>query len=115
MENLDPLQRLDQAMADVSDVYVMLGVDAETYCAGLEQSLRKSICVPFSLSATVEEPGFPEAGIGSTISGQCVAHADGYWLVYQSEHDRFVCFWGVEIGKLAVPGIFGSPLGCWSS
>ena len=58
-------------------------------------------------------PGFPGARVGSVISGQCVAHRAGYWLVYQSEHDCFYCFWGSDSSNLGAHGVFGQPLYCW--
>jgi hypothetical protein len=112
---VDPLERLDAQIPDVTDVYVGDGWDAESYIAGLEAELRRAICPPFPITAKVDEPGFPDVAVGETIAGQCVAHSAGYWLVYQPERDRFLCFWGTEAGNLSAPGIFGSPLGCWSS
>ena len=112
---VDPLERLNAQMHDVSDVYIGEGWDAKNYLTGLASGLRESICVPFTVTATVEEPGFPDAKVGDKISGQCVAQSDGYWLIYQPENDRFLCFWGRDAEHLGAPGIFGSPLGCWSS
>lgn len=60
-------------------------------------------------------PGFPRTAVGSSISGQCVAHNAGYWLVYQPEQDRFYCFWGTDRNNLGAHGVFGSPLYCWSA
>ncbi len=113
--SVDPIVRIEAHLHDVSDVYVGAGWDAESYIADLESSLREAICKPFAESAKVEEPGFPDVGVGDIISGQCVAQSKGYWLIYQSENDRFLCFWGTSIDNLSAPGIFGSPLGCWSS
>jgi hypothetical protein len=115
MASFDPLARLDAQISDVSDVYVGAGQDAESYIAGLEQALREAVCAPFLVTAKVDEPGFPDANVGDTITGQCVAHSEGYWLIYQSEKDRFMCFWGADVDSLGAPGIFGSPLGCWSA
>ena len=115
MVALDPLERLDAQMADVSDVYVGAGWDSDDYIAGLEAGLRSVICLPFVGSAEVEETGIPDTVLGEMISGQCVAHSEGYWLVYQPETDRFLCFWGTDVENLGAHGIFGSPLGCWSA
>jgi len=115
MVSFDPLVRLDAQMSDVADVYVGAGWDAESYIAGLEQALREAVCSPFVVTAKVDEPGFPDANIGDTITGHCVAHSEGYWLIYQPEKDRFLCFWGTDADNLGAPGISGSPLGCWSS
>jgi hypothetical protein len=115
MVSSDPLARLDAQMSDVTDVYVGAGSNAESYIAGLERALREAVCTPFPVTAKVDEPGFPEANIGDQITGQCVAHSEGNWLIYQSEEDRFLCFWGADVDNLGAPGIFGSPLGCWSS
>lgn len=111
----NPLERLEAAMGDRSDVYVGAGWDADAYYAGVEKGLRAAICEPFPISAVVSEPGFPDFGVGSVISGICVAHSNGYWLAYQSDRDRFVCFWGETSDELSAPGIFGSPLGCWTA
>ncbi|MFC0202755.1 hypothetical protein [Novosphingobium soli] len=115
MALFDPLVRLDAQMSDVSDVYVGAGKDVESYIGGLERALREAVCAPFLVTAQVVEPGFPDANVGDTITGHCVAHSEGYWLVYQSENDRFLCFWGTDVDDLAAPGIFGSPLRCWSA
>lgn len=111
----DAVERLEAKLQDVSDVYIGAGWDAESYIAGLVGSLREAICPPFAVTAKVEEPGFPDAKVGDKISGDCVAHREGYWLVYQRENDRFLCFWGTDAAHLSAPGIFGSPLACWSS
>ena len=111
----DPLERLAAQMSDVDDVYIGKDWDVESYIAGLISGLREAVCEPFYITAKVEEPGFPDVKAGDRISGQCVAHSEGYWLVYQPENDRFLCFWGADIDNLGAPGIFGSPLGCWSS
>lgn len=115
MVSFDPLARLYAQMSDVTDVYVGAGWDAESYIAGLKGALSEAVCNPFPVTAKVDEPGFPDANIGDTITGQCVAHSEGYWLIYQPEKDRFLCFWGADVDNLRAPGIFGSPLGCWSS
>lgn len=115
MTSFDPLARLDAQMSDVSDVYVGAGQDAESYIGDLERALREAVCAPFLVTATVDEPGIPDANVGDTITGQCVAHSEGYWLIYQSENDRFMCFSGADVENLGAPGIFGSPLGCWSA
>jgi len=111
----DPLARLDAQMSDVGDVYVGVGQDAESYIAALERGLREAVCTPFLVTAKVDKPGIPDANVGDTITGQCVAYSKGYWLIYQSENDRFMCFWGTDVDNLGAPGIFGSPLGCWSA
>ena len=113
--SLDPLARLKARMSDISDVYVSPSWNAESYIAGLENEVREAICAPFPVHAKVEEPGFPDAKVGDTITGQCVAHSDGYWLVYQSDRDEFLCFWGPDVDNLGAPGISGSPLYCWSA
>jgi len=114
-ETASPLARLESALSDTSDVYVNAGVDASAYYTRLADSIRRNLCEPFSVSAVVQEPGFPDAAIGSTISGQCLAHHAGYWLVYQPERDVFYCFWGQEPSNLGAHGVFGSPLYCWSA
>lgn len=111
----DSLVRLEASMSDTSDVYVGADWNRASYLAGVEQSLRDAACTPFPISATVVAPGFPDAKEGTVISGICVASAGGYWLVHQPDRDRFLCFWGRDIEHLSSPGIYGSPLGCWTA
>ena len=107
--------RLEQALLETSDVYVEASVDRDSYLADLAENIRQHRCEPFPISATVTPPGFPDVEDGSVISGLCVARNAGYWLVYQPEQDRFYCFWGTKLEALSAPGIFGSPLYCWSA
>lgn len=109
------IEKLERALSDPTGVYIGPGVDADTYLAGLASDVRAHICPPFPVSATVMPPGFPDAQVGSVISGQCVAHRVGYWLVYQPEHDYFYCFWGSDSSNLGAHGVFGQPLYCWSA
>ena len=112
----DPLlARLESAFTDTSDVYVASGLDAPEYFAALEADIRSHVCTPFPLSATVMPPGFPDFQVGEIVSGHCVAHNAGYWLVYQTDRDAFYCFWGLDPADLGAPGVFGSPLYCWSA
>ncbi len=107
--------KLDEALAETSDVFVGSGTDPARYFSDLAADIRANICDPFAIHATVVEPGFPDTEIGSTISGECVAHKDGYWLVYQPDQDRFYCFWGSDPANLGAHGVSGSPLYCWSA
>ena len=109
------LIKLERALTDTSGVYVGAGVDAKSYFSSLASDILAHICMPFPVSATVMHPGFPDAALGSTISGHCVAHRVGYWLVYQPDQDRFYCFWGTDQSNLGAHGVFGSPLYCWSA
>jgi hypothetical protein len=109
------LTKLEAALSDTSDVFVAPGADVQSYFSGLVDSIRRNICEPFSVSAKVMPPGFPDSAQDSIISGQCLAHNDGYWLVYQPEQDRFYCFWGDNPSNLGAHGVFGSPLCCWSA
>lgn len=109
------LAKLEASLSDTSDVYIGQGVDAESYIAGLINDIRAHICEPFPVTATVTEPGFPDATPGSTLTGLCVARHAGYWLVYSIEQDRFYCFWGEDLNSLGAHGVFGSPLSCWSA
>jgi hypothetical protein len=109
------LQKLQAALEDTSGVYINAGVDEHSYLSALASDILANLCKPFPLSATVMPPGFPDAPLGSTITGQCLAHKSGYWLVYQPEQDRFYCFWGTDQGSLGAHGVFGSPLYCWSA
>ena len=109
------LTKLEAALSDTSGVYVNSGVDAERYFDELRCSIRSSVCEPFLVSARVMPPGFPDMVLGEVISGQCIAHQDGYWLVYQRAQDRFYCFWGESPSNLGAHGVSGSPLYCWSA
>lgn len=110
------LARLESALADTSGVYVDAGVDAVAYFRELADDIRAHLCEPFAVTATVEPPGFPDAAVGDTLSGVCVARSDaGYWLVYQPEQDRFRCFWGASEDRLGAHGVYVSPLYCWSA
>lgn len=115
MPNVSPIEKLETALGDTSDVYVNAGIDEHVYFAELADDIRRHACQPFEVSAVVMPPGFPDASVGSIISGQCVAHNAGYWLVYQPEQDRFYCFWGTDPSHLGAHGVFGSPLYCWSA
>ena len=106
---------LEAALSDTTGVLVPKGTDAATYLAGLAEGIRSHLCDPFPVSAVVTEPGFPDRPVGGTISGVCVAHSEGYWLVYEEGRDRFLCFWGTDASQLGAPGIYGSPLYCWSA
>lgn len=90
-------------------------VPPNTDAAAVEADLRAHICEPFALHAEVMSPGFPFATVGSRLSGLCVAHRHGYWLVYQPEEDRFMCFWGECAANLGAHGVYGNPLYCWSA
>ena len=111
-----PLTKLEAALTYTCGVYVNTGVDAQAYFSGLAADIRAHACSPFPLAATVMPPGFPDAAVGTSISGQCVAHnSSGHWLVYQPDKDQFYCFWGTDRGNLGAHGVFGSPLYCWSA
>ena len=112
---MSSLTKLEAALSETSDVYVSTGVDAAAYYGQLADSIRQHLCKPFQVSAVVREPGFPDAVVGSIISGECIAQSDGYWLVYQPTQNRFCCFWGQDTSNLGAHGVFGSPLHCWSA
>lgn len=112
---MSPIEILEAALSDTSGVYVNAGVDEKAYFAGLAVDIRSHECKPFQVSAVVQSPGFPDASEGSVISGICVAHHAGYWLVYQPEQELFYCFWGTDPESLGAHGIFGNPLYCWSA
>ena len=92
-------------------IYVPPHSDARS----VEASIRAHLCEPFLVSASVVEPGFPFASVGSLISGFCVAKTEGYWLVYQPEEHRFLCFWGGDQADLGAHGVYGNPLYCWAA
>ena len=113
--NISPLKKLEAALSDTTGVYVNAGVDAATYYAQLAADIRGNMHEPFPVSAVVMPPGFSDATIGDRISGQCVAHSEGYWLVYQPVQDTFYCFWGTDQSNLGARGVSGGPLYCWSA
>ncbi|HEU0277630.1 MAG TPA: hypothetical protein VFQ95_07415 [Rhodanobacteraceae bacterium] len=115
MPNISPIERLEAALSDTSGVYVNAGVGEEAYLADLRASIRRHICKPFQVSAEVMEPGFEDVELGDVITGLCVAHDQGEWLVYQPQQDRFYCFWGPDAEHLGARGVVGSPLYCWSA
>jgi hypothetical protein len=117
LSRTEALALLNAALAKGhEDVYINAGVDEDKYIAGIEANLRAHLCEPYQVSAEVMEPGFPFAEVGESISGTCIAeHAQGYWLVYQEERNRFLCFWGTERNALGAHGVYGSPLYCWSA
>ncbi len=115
MAETSPIEKLEKALSDTSDVYVNEGVDEQSYFAELAGSIRRHLCEPFQVTAEVMAPGFEDAKVGSTVSGWCVAHNAGYWLVYNSAQDRFYCFWGTDAAHLGAHGVSGSPLYCWSA
>lgn len=114
-ESISPLTKLELSLCDTSGVYVNSGIDPSDYFTNLADDIRQHLCEPFPISAVVMPPGFSDIGLGSRISGQCVAHRTGYWLVYEPSQDRFYCFWGTDPGNLGAHGVSGSPLYCWSA
>jgi len=116
---IDPIERLEERLRDGTHVYVNSGVDENKYFADIGASIRRNLCEPFAVSATVEQPGFPDdhqRPVGSKVSGVCVAHREsGYWLVYDETRDDFMCFWGTAVENLGAHGVFGPPLYCWSA
>lgn len=112
----DPfLEILRNRISQGDDVYVPDGTEPQHYFDVLAASILSHVIKPRRVNATVTPPGFPDAPAGSSISGWCVASREGYWLVYQPQIDRFCCFWGSEEHHLTAPGIYGSPLYCWSA
>lgn len=109
------LRRFEEEISSTDDVFVSKHQNTSAYLTDLETGLRASMCAPFKISARVTEAGFEGVDLGDTISGTCIAEANGYWLVYQPEWDSFVVFWGTQKDHLGAPGIEGSPLACWSS
>jgi hypothetical protein len=74
-----------------------------------------NLCEPREVEAIVVEPGMPFADVGAKIKGICIAHASGYWLVYQPAEERFLCFWGKDESNLGAHGVYGNPLYCWAA
>jgi hypothetical protein len=111
------LEALERALLqDAKDVYLAAGADLKEYSASIEEDIRANLCEPFGIFAEVSAPGFPFAPVGTHVSGMCIAHSSsGYWLVFQPEEERFLCFWGEDQAHLSAPGVYGSPLYCWSA
>jgi hypothetical protein len=112
---MSPLEKLESALVDTDGVYVGAQQNAEEYLAALRSDIRAHVCEPFRVSAIVMTPGFPDVPTGGVLTGQCVAFREDYWLVYESEKDRFFCFWGTDKNDLGAHGVYGSPLYCWSA
>jgi hypothetical protein len=91
------------------------GEDSAAYLEGLRADIRAAACDPEWIEATVMPPAFPFAAVGERIAGFCVAHASGYWLVYEPQRQTYLCFWGSSTASLGARGIFGDPVYCWSS
>jgi hypothetical protein len=91
------------------------GEDSAAYLDGLRADIRAAACEPEWIEATVMAPAFPFAAVGDRIAGYCVAHAGGYWLVFEPKRQTYLCFWGTSTASLGARGIFGDPLYCWWS
>jgi len=115
MSREDLYRILEVALSDTAGVYVGQGQDAEAYYSQLRADIAASLCEPIHVSAIVMEPGFSGLAIGDFISGICLAHKAGYWLVYQPEQHQFYCFWGESPASLGSHGVYGTPLYCWSA
>lgn len=105
-------QAFDRALAgEGADPYVPPNTDAKA----VEASIRAHLCEPRWVTATVQEPGFSFANVGEFLAGYCVAQDAGYWLIYQPNEQRFLCFWGASPESLGAHGVVGNPLYCWSA
>jgi hypothetical protein len=90
-------------------------VPPNTDAVAAEQHLLARLCEPFEVSAKVMPPAFPFSKAGDSLLGFCIAHDEGYWLVYQPDERRFLCFWGESKHALGAHGVFGGPLYCWTA
>lgn len=115
LTRIEARTKLEEAIPTSEDVYIPSGVNELSYLASLADDVRSYLCDPFEATAKVMPPGFPFASIGETLSGYCIAHNKGYWLVFQPKASRFLCFWGESPAHLGAHGVFGSPLYCWSA
>ena len=96
--------------------YVSKDVDEMKHLDRLRADIRQAMCEPFWLTATVQEPGFPFATVGETISGYCLAKRDsGYWLVFDPSRATYYAFWGQQEDNLGAHGVYGDPVYCWSA
>jgi hypothetical protein len=111
----DARARFEAAIGSSDDVFIGDAVDRSVRLAELADDIRSHTCEPFLVEAEVMAPGFPFAKVGEHLSGYCIAFANGYWLVYQPNADRFLCFWGESPAALGAHGVLGSPLSCWSA
>ena len=105
--------RLEEAMADTSGIIVPRGAEPQAYFESLRDSIRAAACEPFKVAAVLAGEDFPQALRGRRIEAYVLAAADGYWLAYQPESDRFYCFWGEDPTQLAAHREAGSPLLVW--
>src|SRR5689334_4510564 len=71
----------------------------------VEAAIRSHLCTPFQVMGKVMPPGFPFAEVGQSLSGFCIARSAGYWLVYQPEEQRFLCFWVASPESLGAHGV----------
>lgn len=106
---------LESNFSRIEDMYIASDWDEEAYIANNIEGIRNAKCEPFILAAKVAEPGFPEKELGDIIEGYCVAHEDGYWLVYEPTEKRFYCFWGNDREQVAARGVYGNALYCWTA
>lgn len=108
-------EQLHVALNRTDDVCIRQGDDVDRHCEPIRADILASACEPFWVMATVMPPAFPHFSSGQSISGWCVAHKAGYWLVLNPEDSNFYCFWGHTPEQLGAHGICGSPLYCWSA
>lgn len=105
--------QLEIDLADTSGIIVPKGrVEAE-YFEELRASVRKYAAAVEWVSAKVEEPGFSNKELGSTVAGHLLATTRGYWLIYEPNERTYYCFWGTDRSQLGAYGVCGNPLYCW--
>jgi len=106
---------LEENFSHTDDVFIGKGRHEREYIENAIESIRAAKCFPFISRAKVVESGFPEKVIGDTIEGYCVAHKEGYWLVYEPREKTFYCFWGTSKENLGAHGVYGNALYCWTA
>ncbi|GAA5185383.1 hypothetical protein GCM10025771_41190 [Niveibacterium umoris] len=106
-------RQLEIDLTDVSGVIVPKGNDEAEYFESLRASIRENAKPAEVISAIVEEPGFLNRALGSTVTGYLLASSDGYWLVFEPNEKQYYCFWGSDRDKLGAFGVCGTPLYCW--
>jgi len=106
-------QLLENSFEDTENVFTSHVDDPDKYIADAIKSVRSNKCEPFLVQAPVMDPGFEGKELGDMIEGYCLAHSEGYWLVYQTEEKVFYCFWGLRRDSLGAHGVIGSALECW--
>lgn len=115
MDSEELFKILEDNLSNTDDVYIGKNQNEEEYIKNNIHSIMEAKCGPFKIKATIMEPGFPGKEIGGEVEGYCLAHSNGYWLIYQPEEKTFYCFWGSSKENLGAHGVYGDALYCWTA